>query len=230
MNISVELLHATPLEIAVRAIRQCYESQENSDSGIVMSSCFSGEGGRVWELGPKDKALIERIIKSGHTSTLEHISFNFQIKGISRLDLQELARHRIASLSVKSTRYTLSELKKEGAFVDFGVPHPHYDFVAAGKYINLTGKEKIDICSLLALENLRDLVCSGLYTNDEVKYALPESYRLDLVWTINARSLRNFLALRTSTKAHFEIRELAQKIWNMIPVQYRFMFEDCVNN
>ena len=32
MNITVELLHVTPLEILVGAIRQCYESQDKSDS------------------------------------------------------------------------------------------------------------------------------------------------------------------------------------------------------
>lgn len=223
MNIEVELLHATPLSVAVGAIRQCYESGENSDS---ITSNYPDNP--VWDLGEKDKALVQRIIQSGHTSTLEHVSFNFIIKGISRLNLQELARHRMASLSVKSTRYTLKELKEADSFIDFGVPTPTYYWSDAEKYINLIGVDVIDRASILALENLRELVASGDHANDNTKYALPECYRLDLYWTINARSLRNFLSLRHNMKAHFEIRELAQKIWAQIPTQYRFMFEDCV--
>jgi hypothetical protein len=49
--------------------------------------------------------------KYRHASILEHVTYNFSIEGISRACLQELARHRMASLSVKSTRYTLKELK-----------------------------------------------------------------------------------------------------------------------
>lgn len=226
MNISTELLYVTPIEIAIRAIRQCYESQDNSDSSYVVGS---GSNPSIdYRIGPKDEALVKRIIMSGHTSTLEHINFSFNIKGISRLNLQELARHRMASLSVKSTRYTLSELKKEESFFDFGVPSPTMYFDDASKYINLIGIEEIDVASLHALEALRKLVKSGRYSNDYAKYALPECYKLDLVWTINARSLRNFLSLRTSPRAHFEIRELAQKIYDAIPKVYLFLFVDCV--
>ena len=94
----VELLHFTPIEIAINAIRTCYNSCDKSD-----------------DLGEKDIKLIKSIIANNHTSTIEHISYNFKISGISRACLQELARHRIASLSVKSTRYTLRELKNINA-------------------------------------------------------------------------------------------------------------------
>jgi thymidylate synthase (FAD) len=231
MNITVDLLHHTPLEILVGAIRQCYESQDKSDSGLEDVYCQFNDGLKIWKIGEKDKALIERIIKSGHHSCLEHISFNFQIKGISRLNLQELARHRMASLSVKSSRYTLVELKKEGSFEGHKLVNSinNWDVERASKYINLTGIEGIDLYALQALENLWELVNDGSYTNDQVKYVLPESYKLDLFWSINARSLRNFLELRTSSKAHFEIRELACKIYNQIPDDYKFLFCDCVS-
>lgn len=223
MNIQVELLHNTPLSVLVRAIRQCYESQEASDSYYPKydPQCF--------RLGHKDRKLVDRIINSDHTSTLEHITYNFQVKSISRLNLQELARHRMASLSVKSTRYTLKELKNEDSFIDFGVPYPTYYFDDAGKYINLTGIEEIDTASLLALEQLRILLSSGKYTNDQAKYAVPECYKLDLIWTINARSLRNFLHLRSSHRAHFEIREFANLVFGAVPESHKFLYESCVH-
>jgi len=221
MNIEVKLEHVTPLHIIVDAIRQCYESGDNSDSGIK-------DDGK-WVLGDQDHKLVHRIIQSGHTSTLEHCSFNFKIKGISRLVLQELARHRMVSLSVKSTRYTLKELKKADSFIIYSVNvDPVYFWDDAAKYINLTGIIDIDIASINALENLRLLIESGEYTNDQVKYSLPECYRLDLYLTINTRSLRNFLSLRHNKRAHFEIQELAQKIVAQIPKQYLFLFEDCI--
>ena len=96
----VTLLNYTPLIIGANAIRTCYQSFERGDNG-----------------GQKDKELIERVgNKMRHSSTLEHLFYNFYIKGISRACLQELARHRIASYSVKSTRYTLKELRGDGEF------------------------------------------------------------------------------------------------------------------
>ncbi len=43
-----------------------------------------------------------------HHSVIEHASLTFAIKNISRGVLQELVRHRIASYTVRSTRYTMS--------------------------------------------------------------------------------------------------------------------------
>ena len=45
-----------------------------------------------------------------HHSVLEHANLTFLIKGTSRGVLQELARHRIASYTVRSTRYTMSSI------------------------------------------------------------------------------------------------------------------------
>jgi thymidylate synthase (FAD) len=220
----VHLRHFTPLDVLVEGIRTCWDSGDLSDSGypkIEHPSAISKD----WVLGNKDKKLIQAVIKKNHTSTLEHISYNFKIEGISRLVLQELARHRIASPSVKSTRYTLKELENEE---EFNCISPE-DFDRASKYINWSGDSLVDKFSMQALENLRDAIASGI-SNDVAKYCLPECYKVDLVWTINLRSLQNFLALRTNPAAHFEIRELAYKIYNALPEGHKFIVDNCVFN
>ena len=122
----------TSLEITAHAIRTCWQSFDKSDNG-----------------GQKDKELIDRVgNKFKHSSTLEHLVYNFYIKGISRALLQELARHRIASLSVKSTRYTLKELKNRPPFKED-------DFKEAEKFIVLTDNVMVDIASIKALNNLQ---------------------------------------------------------------------------
>jgi len=45
-----------------------------------------------------------------HHSVLEHINLSYLIKGTSRGTLIELTRHRIASYTVRSTRYTMSSI------------------------------------------------------------------------------------------------------------------------
>jgi thymidylate synthase (FAD) len=201
----VELLHNTPLNICSQAIRTCWDSHDKSDNG-----------------GQKDKELIDRVgNKFKHSSTLEHLNYNFYISGISRALLQELARHRIASLSVKSTRYTLKELKDEDEFKE-------NDFNRANKYLVFTDIDEVNIASIKALENLRVILKNGI-PNDKAKYCLPENYKTELTWTINARSLQNFLGLRSSKDALWEIRDLANEVFNQIPTEHKYLFEECVN-
>jgi len=40
--------------------------------------------------------------------------------------------------------------------------------------------------SIRALENLRLVLVQGI-SNDKAKYCLPESYKTELTWTVNAR-------------------------------------------
>ena len=202
----VTLMHNTPLDVCAHAIRTCWQSFDNSDEG-----------------GEKDKALIDRVgNKFKHGSTLEHLVYTLYIQGISRALLQELARHRVASLSVKSTRYTLKELKNIE-------PFEAKDFEGASKFITLTGNEDVDSASIVALNNLQALLKKGI-SNDIAKYALPECYKTELTWTVNARSLQNFLALRSSKSALWEIRELAKKIYNVLPSEHQYLFKDCMSN
>jgi len=96
----VKLLHATPLEVADIAICKCYSNKPHEEL-------------------EKIQARITKVANvSKHSSTIEHLNYSFDIDGISRAVLQELARHRIASYTVKSTRYVLSkELKNEKPFI-----------------------------------------------------------------------------------------------------------------
>jgi len=245
---TVTLKHYTPLDICSDAIRQCWQSQDKSDKSSVLvcnhcghkvglinthgvidiecSQCGSLNTHFEIACGPRDLALIERVgIKNKHASTLEHLSYNFDIEGISRALLQELARHRLASLSVKSTRYTLKELKDEESFFDMTDDNDlvHNDELAQ-KYIVFTGNKIVDYFSVKALENLRLALRHGI-SNDKAKYCLPEAYKTQLTWTINARSLQNFLKLRTDKSALWEIRLLANAVFDALPDDHKYLFE-----
>jgi len=198
----VTLHHYTPLVICSDAIRTCWQSFDKSDNG-----------------GEKDRDLIDRVgNKFKHASTLEHLVYNFYVEGISRALLQELARHRMASLSVKSTRYTLKELKDEA-------PYSINDMERASKYLVMTGVEIVDQMSIRALENLRLVLVEGI-SNDRAKYCLPESYKTELTWSINARSLQNFISLRSDKAALWEIRDLANMLYSTLPDEHRYLFEN----
>lgn len=202
----VTLLFHTPLSVCSHATRTCWQSFEKGDCG-----------------GEKDKELIDRVgNKFKHASTLEHLNYNFYIQEISRACLQELVRHRHASFSVKSTRYTLKELRNEAKFRE-------NDFENAGRYLVFCGNEAVDNASIKALENLRELLQTSI-SLDLAKYCLPESYKTELTFSINARSLQNFLSLRSSKSALWEIRALARALFEALPEEHCFIFEHCMQD
>jgi len=220
----VDLLQHSSLEICAHAIRTCWQSFDKSDDG-----------------GEKDKELINRVgNKFKHASTLEHLTYTFYIAGVSRALLQELARHRMASPSVKSTRYTLKELKDEESFTDgasmveLKEKYTSKDEVyadihmqRASKYLVWTDELAVDFSSIVGLENLRLMLLDGI-ANDKAKYCLPESYKTELTWTINARSLQNFISLRSSKSALWEIRDLARALYDILPSEHQYLFDDCI--
>ena len=160
------------------------------------------------EYVPHEK--LERAIKDRHESILEHINLTFSIKDLSRACLQELARHRHISLSVESTRHTLRKYLESEQWVE-----------------NLADK-------LLPIQ--RDLLyyVSRLaevsdYTNDELKYYLPEFWPTNLIITLNIREFRHILKLRTSPAALKEFRILARSMFNEVPEQFKYLLQDCVH-
>ncbi len=152
----------------------------------------------------------------------EHLAYTFYIQGVSRALLQELSRHRIASLSVKSTRYTLKELKAREPFIE-------NDFEKAKEFLVLTGNSMVDTASIKALNNLQAILKEGI-SNDIAKFCLPESYKTELTWTINARSLQNFIKLRSNKSALWEIRKLANRLFENLPNEHQYLFKEYIDN
>ena len=176
-----------------------------------------------------DKEFLDRILnKHKHSSVAEHIVYSFAIDGISRACLQQLTRHRIGSFTVESTRYTLSkELKSEEPFTEY-TDFNDQEYLPSGyeracKYLVMTENEHVNRYSILALDNLRDLLVAGI-SNDVAKYALPEAFKTRLQWTVNMRSLQNFLQLRSSKDALWEIRLLAAHIYKALPLDHQYLF------
>lgn len=156
--------------------------------------------------------VLERIIKAGHESVLEHITLTYSVKGLSRACLQEVARHRHISLSVESTRYTLKE----------------YLSNLKGMALMVGGS---DMYSAMFLAHLLKIHESNPdMPNDELKYYLPEFWPTNLVLTSNIRELRHILKLRTGPAALKEFRVLARAMYEAVPEQYKYLLKDCVHN
>jgi len=211
---TARLLHNTPIWVVARAARTC------TDTVSKMDSSHFGD-----RLGPQDRALIsKRILRQGqphdplnpaHESVLEHIVYTFELE-FSRAVLQELARHRLASPTVQSTRWALKRLVDK------------IDDDDLDSFLTQTGDEEIDAAAIEQLKLLLAQVRKGK-PNDRTKYLVGEAFRSKAILTINARSLRNLFVLRTSARALWEIRQLAFAMAEALPEEHRFMFEDRIH-
>jgi len=175
----------------------------------------------------------------------EHVVYTLSLKEYSRALLQEAARHRVGSPSVKSSRYTLKELKNAEPFVTYanrvgdateeieelsiaafhgnGYIVTPDQYSRASNYLVMTGDSIIDRMSVLALDNLRYVIQLGK-SNDRAKYCMPEAYKTELVLTFGYKGLLNFLKLRTSSSALWEIQDLSNDILDALPNWHKTLF------
>lgn len=128
-------------------------------------------------------------------SVLEHIVFTFLIEDISRVTSHQLVRHRIASYTQESQRY--SETK------------PEYVIPETVKVKGFEERFKSLVEELFRF--YKEMVDSGVPYED-ARYILPQAVTTKILMTVNLRELIHIACLRLSEKAQWEIRELASKM------------------
>ena len=188
VKLSVDLI-AKPrnmLDVIYTACRTCYSAQLPSE---IFADAPDDE---------KKLKLIERVISSGHYSTIEHIQVTFAVSNVSRALTHQLVRHRHMSFSQKSQRY----VKEKGEF-DYIIP------TAIEKNPELIAKFD-DFMSHTA-EFYQELTQAGVLAED-ARAILPNAVASSLVVSLNLRELIHFANLRLCTRAQLEIRQLAKKM------------------
>lgn len=171
--------------------------------------------------------FIRKIgIHDGHESVLEHTTLTFDLE-FQRNVLQEISRHRIGvSPSVKSTRYTITALKKK--YQEYKSTKNIYlfeDYIYINSGINDSGliqkTAEYVVNAMEILENHQQNL-----TNDVVKNILPEHWWTSGQYTMNVRSLKNMFDLRVSNGVFFPFRKLCYNMWQTLPEDIRGIFKD----
>ncbi len=143
--------------------------------------------------------LIKKIMRLGHYSVLEHITFTFAIEGISRVTSHQLVRHRIASFSQQSQRYV--KISKE----DF----PYIIPKSIAKDDKL---RKIFIDTIKELDKIYHQFLDDNIAAEDARYILPQAVETKIIITANARELLHIFKLRCCSRAQWEIREVAKSM------------------
>ncbi len=180
---------------------------------LIGRVCYKSEG-KISEASAEK--FIERIVKSGHESVIEHYSITVKFicdRGISH----ELVRHRIASYSQESTRYCNYLSDKFGEELTFIKPLFWND--DSEKYLLWEDTMK------QIEKNYFGMVRNGAKP-EEARSILPNSLKTEIIVTMNLREWRHFLKLRTSNKAHPQMRELTIPLLNEFKTLLPIIFAD----
>jgi len=164
------------------------------------------------------KAFVEKIMSMGHESVLEHVSFTFLIEGVSRVLLAQLTRHRIASFSVQSQRY-VSYASGFGYIVPPAIRALGEEAVAEYESQMATMQGWYE-------EWQKKLGDAGEKSNEDARFVLPNACETRILMTMNARELRHFFALRMCSRAQWEIRQMAQSMFEQCCRVAPAMFRD----
>ena len=178
------------------------------------------------EMDDAAKGLVNFLMRERHGTPFEHNAFRFHVK-CPVFVAREWFRHRIGSFNEFSARY--SEVPNEFWSPELGsvrkqVGKPgSYSFEPVEQDIANMTKFLIENWSNESYLLYKRLLDLGV-AKEISRAVLPMSMYTQFYWTVNARSLMNFLSLRTDENAQREIREMAfevEKIFaDKMPVTY----------
>lgn len=180
-----------------------------------------------------DDKLIGFLLKNRHGTPFEQNYFRFRIKAPIFV-FREWHRHRIGiSINEWSARY--SELKEEfyvpeieNVRSQIGKPG-YYTFEAASEEDAKWFVGQIQIQSHLAFGKYQEAIRRNI-AKEQARFFLPVNIYSEMYWSCNARSLMNFLSLRTAEKAMWEIRQygnaMEQVFKQLMPITYQYFIEN----
>ena len=186
------------------------------------------------------EANLKGCFDVGHGSVFEHVSLNFVTTGCSRIFTHELVRHRVGiAFSQTSGRYCTPEaaemiLPPEFDEVKIPLLEVHSQTGETKKVREITLREAFE----KKLDDLKEFVTSvrndilkvddmpmseRKWWTSAIRRIMPNGCDNEIGWTVNIRSLRHLLEMRTAPSAEWEIRRIFTDVARIIEEKYPLM-------
>lgn len=175
-------------------------------------TCYKSEGKMTED---SYLAFIQKLLKSGHESVLEHEKVTIRLicdRGVTH----EIVRHRIASYSQESTRYCNYIKDQFGGEITVIDPSP---FMTGDQLV--LWRRAVEVAEAM-YEKLIKSGCSPQIARS----VLPNSLKTEIVITYNLREWRHFFRLRTSERAHPQMREITIPLLAQFKKLIPIIFDD----
>ncbi len=210
--------------------RRQEESDELNAAQLLVEFC-GRTCYRSWEPGLNrnvsrvrhdQREYLRNLLSSLHGSVLEHASYTFAFRHVSRVFTHELVRHRAGSaFSQESLRYV--------RLTDIGFRVPAALEPIREQVLNLV--EQLEEFQASAAETLGiDDEGVPFAVKKEITSALrrlaPIGLSTDIVWTANVRTLRHVIQMRTSPGAEEELRTVFNRVAEIMREEAPNLFQD----
>lgn len=190
--------------------RMCYRSWE------------PGLNPNVTRIRTDKSEYFGNLLRSLHGSVLEHASYSFAFRNVSRVFTHELVRHRAGSaFSQESLRYV--------RLTDIGFRVPPALEPVRDQVLQLV--EQLEEFQRSAADELGlDKDGVPFSVKKEVTSALrrlaPIGLSTDILWTANVRTLRHVIEMRTAPGAEEELRTVFDEIARTMCEEAPNLFQD----
>lgn len=188
------------------------------DADVVFAARVSTQGEQTLahldDDAARSRGLINYLMRDRHGSPFEHNAMTFHVQAPIFV-FREFMRHRIASYNEESGRYR--ELRPvfyvpgpDRRLVQIGKPGAYEFADGSAEQADLVARETRAACEQ-AYAAYRRMLAAGV-AREVARIVLPVSIYSSMYVTLNARSLMNFLSLRTkrdnATNPSFPQREI----------------------
>jgi thymidylate synthase (FAD) len=194
--------------------RACYRSWE------------PGLNPNVTRVRTDQDEYFANLLASAHGSVLEHASYTFALRDVSRVLTHELVRHRAGSaFSQESLRYV--------RLTDIGFRVPPALEPLRERVVRIV--EQLEEFQVDAAEHLGiDEEGVPFHVKKEVTSALrrlaPIGLSTDIIWTANLRTLRHVIEMRTAPGAEEELRFVFHTVARIMRDEAPGLFQDFSQN
>ena len=147
-------------------------------------------------------------VNKGHLATLRFAHATFKVSGISRACSHQFVRSKHLDFLQRSQRYCF---EKDVKFI-----YPLGD---------LKGFDEHLIYHYSDCYNLYNKLIQAGVKKEDARFVLPEATCTELIVTGNLQAWLDFINLRSGKEAQWEIREVAQKINNLLATQCPNIFK-----
>jgi thymidylate synthase (FAD) len=166
---------------------------------------------RKEEMDEADEGLIRFLMRDRHGTPFEHNSFRFHIRAPIFV-AREWMRHRVGSFNEFSMRYARATDEfyvpdADDVRTQVGKPGA-YSFEPVSPELAEQTREDLRAVYEQAFATYERLVEQGV-ARELARSVIPVGAYTEFFWTINARSLMNFVSLRAAETAQREIRRYA---------------------
>jgi thymidylate synthase (FAD) len=187
---------------------------------------------RKEEMDDADAGLIRFLLRERHGTPFEHNAFRFHIRAPIFV-AREWFRHRVGSFNEFSMRYAK-------ATDDFYVPAAEdvrsqvgkpgsYSFEEVDPAIAETTRDELRAVYESAFAAYERLVELGV-ARELARSVIPVGAYTEFYWTVNARSLMNFVSLRAAETAQREIRRYADACERFLAEEMPVTYEAFVSS